>query len=94
MKLLMLIVDESRKEDLEVFLNRAGVVGYTEIPHAVGVGATGPRLGSRAFPRTSAVIFTVVEDGAAVGVVRELKAYCGECGEQLKAFVWPVEEAM
>ncbi len=31
MKLLMLIVDEARKEELEVFLNRAGVLGYTEI---------------------------------------------------------------
>ena len=67
MKLLMLIVDEEKKEELEVFLNRAGVLGYTEIPHAVGVGSTGPRLGSRAFPKTSAVIFTVIAGGGARG---------------------------
>ncbi len=91
MKLLMLIVDESRKEELEVFLNRAGVVGYTEIPHAVGVGTTGPRLGSRAFPKTSAVIFTVVEAAAVDTLVHDLKAHCEDCGEKLKAIVWGVE---
>ena len=67
MKLLMLIVDETRKEELEVFLNRAGVLGYTEIQHAVGFGSTGLRLGSRAFPKTSAVIFTVIAGGGARG---------------------------
>ncbi len=94
MKLLMLIVDEAKKDELEVFLNRAGVVGYTEIPHAVGVGTTGPRLGSRAFPRTSAVIFTVIEAAALEALVRDIKAYCRECGEKLKMIVWGVEEAV
>mgnify|MGYP003701350959 CR=1 FL=1 len=61
MKLLMFIVDEEKKEELEVLLNRAGVTGYTEMPHAVGTGRSGPRLGSRAFPKTSALIFTVLE---------------------------------
>ena len=91
MKLLMLIVDEARKEALEVFLNRAGVLGYTEIPHALGVGSTGPRLGSGAFPKTSAVIFTVVEATAVDALVRDLKAHCEDCGEKLKAVVWSVE---
>ncbi len=94
MKLLMLIVDEAKKEELEVFLNRAGVVGYTEIPHAVGVGTTGPRLGSRAFPRTSAVIFTVIKAEALDALVRDIKAFCRECGEKLKMIVWGVEEAV
>jgi hypothetical protein len=94
MKLLMLIVDEAKKEELEVFLNRAGVVGYTEIPHALGVGSTGPRLGSRAFPRTSAVIFTVIEAEALAGLVRDVKAYCRGCGEKLKMVVWGVEEVV
>ena len=92
MKLLMLIVDEAKKEELEVFLNRAGVVGYTEIPHAVGVGSTGPRLGSRAFPRTSAVIFTVIQAEALEALLRDIRGYCADCGEKLKMVVWGVEE--
>jgi hypothetical protein len=92
MKLLMLIVDEAKKEELEVFLNRAGVVGYTEISHAIGVGSTGPRLGSRAFPKTSAVIFTVIRSEALASLTRDIKSYCADCGEKLKMVVWGVEE--
>jgi len=60
MKMLMIVVDESKKEELEVFLNRSGVEGYTELTHAAGMGSSGPRLGSRSFPRTSAVVFTML----------------------------------
>jgi len=94
MKLLMLIVDEEKKEQLEVFLNSAGVVGYTELPQAIGVGTSGPRLGSRAFPRTSAVIFTVLSEEALQQIVAEIKRYCADCRERLKMFVWAAEEVM
>ncbi len=94
MKLLMLIVDEGKKEELEVLLNRAGVVGYTEISRAVGVGTSGPRLGSRAFPRTSAVIFTVLAADVLDRLVAEIRAFCSDCGERLKMIVWGVEEVM
>ncbi len=91
-KILMLVVEESRKEELEAFLDRAGVLGYTEIPHALGVGSTGPRLGSRAFPKTSAVIFTVLPAAALAPLVERVRAYCGECGERLKMLTWDAEE--
>lgn len=91
-KLLMLIVDESKKEDLQVLLSRLGVEGYTEIPGALGVGATGPRLGSRAFPRTSAILFTVVAADALQETVTAIREYCADCGERLKMIVWGVEE--
>lgn len=95
MKLLMLIVDESRKEELEVFLSHAeGVVGFTEIPNAIGVGTTGLRLGSRAFPSTSAVIFTVVTAESSDRLMAALREHCRECGEKLKMFSWQVEEVM
>ncbi|HUK12308.1 MAG TPA: hypothetical protein VLW17_03320 [Thermoanaerobaculaceae bacterium] len=91
-KLLMLVVDEARKEELEVLLDRAGALGYTEIPHALGVGLTGPRLGSRAFPKTSAVIFTVVPAELLDGLVAAIRSYCGECGERLKLLAWDASE--
>jgi hypothetical protein len=94
MKLLMLIVEEDKKEQLEVFLNRSGVVGYTEISRAVGVGSTGPRLGSRAFPKTSAIIFTVVDAEALEQLATDLKTYCAECSERMKMLVWGVEEVV
>lgn len=93
-KLLMLIIDEDKKEQLEVFLARSGVSGYTELPNALGVGTTGPRLGSGAYPKTSAVIFTVIEAGALERLVADLRAYCTECGERLRMLVWGVEEVV
>jgi len=91
-KVLLIVVEESRKEQLEVFLDRAGVLGYTEIPNALGMGTTGPRLGSRAFPKTSAVIFTVLPAEALDPLVAALRAYCGECGERLKMLAWDAQE--
>ncbi len=62
--MLMIVVDEAKKEELEVFLNHSGVEGYTELSHAAGMGSTGPRLGSRAFPKSSAVVFSMVRPEA------------------------------
>jgi hypothetical protein len=92
MKMLMLIVDDSRKEELEVLLDRSGVIGYTEVPRVIGRGKSGQRLGSRTFPHTSAVIFTMIEETALGQLAADIKAYCHECGESLKMIVWGVEE--
>lgn len=92
MKLLMIIVDESKKDELEVLLNRVGVVGYTEIPRVVGVGTTGPRLGSRAFPKTSAVIFTILDETTLEKLLEVVRQFCAECGEKLKLVSWDVNE--
>ena len=91
MKMLMIIVDESKKEELEVFLNHSGVEGYTELSHAAGVGSTGPRLGSRAFPKTSAVVFTVLDQAALDRLTQGIDDFCATCGEQLKMVSWDVE---
>jgi hypothetical protein len=92
MKMVLMVVDGARREELEVALEEAGVSGYTEIPHAAGLGTSGPRLGSRAFPRTSAVIFTFIPDQA-LGPLRErLRAFCAACGERLRLVAWDAEE--
>lgn len=92
MKFLMIIVDESKKEELEALLNHLGVEGFTEIPRVLGVGTTGPRLGSRAFPKTSALIFTVLGEATLEKLVANLREFCKECGEKLKLFAWEVQE--
>ena len=94
MRMLMIVVDDGKKEELEVLLRRSGVAGWTEIPGALGMGATGPRLGSAAFPKTSAVLFTIVGDERARALAAELKTYCAECGERLKIASWAVEELL
>jgi hypothetical protein len=91
MKMLMIIIDESKKEELEVFLNRSGVHGYTELSHAAGMGASGPRLGSRAFPKTSAVVFSVLDEPALERLAAGVDEFCSTCGEKLKMVVWDAE---
>jgi Nitrogen regulatory protein P-II len=94
MKLLMIIVEDSHKEEVEIFLQQAGVDGYTEIHDATGMGVTGPRLGSGAFPKTSALVFSVVEDGEVVRLKEALLGFCEACGERVKLLAWDVEEIL
>ena len=90
MKMVMVIVDESKKEELEVFLNHSGVQGYTEVSHAAGMGSTGPRLGSSAFPQTSAVVFSVLTEEALDKLEQGIDEFCATCGEQLRMVTWDV----
>ena len=92
MKMLMVIVDESKKEELEVVLAEAGVVGYTELSRASGLGESGLRLGSRAFPRTSAIVFTVLSAEAMAELRTRIREFCEDCGERLRMVAWDVEE--
>jgi hypothetical protein len=92
MKLLMIIIDSDYKEELEVLLNRHDVVGYTELPQVHGVGTTGVRKGSRAFPKTSSVIFTVMPAERIEPLTQDIKTYCDACTKRMKMIVWNVEQ--
>jgi len=91
MKMLMIIVDESKKEELEVFLNHSGVDGYTEVAHAAGMGTSGLRLGSSAFPKTSALIFTMLTAEALQKLQEGADQFCATCGEELRMVAWDAE---
>lgn len=91
MKMLMIVVDESKKEELEVFLNRSGVHGYTEVAHAAGMGTSGLRLGSSAFPKTSALVFTMLSEEAVEKLQDGVDQFCATCGEELRMFAWDVD---
>ena len=92
MKMVLMVVDDARRQELEVALEEAGVTGFTEIPHAAGLGTSGPRLGSRAFPRTSAVVFTFIPDEALEPLRHKLRDFCAACGERLRFVAWDAEE--
>lgn len=91
MKMLMIIVDESKKEELEVFLNRSGVEGYTEVSHAAGLGSSGLRLGSSAFPKTSAVVFSMLSETALADLLQGIDEFCATCGEELRMVAWEAD---
>lgn len=90
MEMLMMIVDSRVREELETFLTREGVHGYTEIPDAHGLGQSGPRMGSAAYPETSSVILTTVDSARLAQLTARLREYCGECHERIHLVHWPV----
>ncbi len=92
MKLLMIIVDTDCREEVEVLFQRNGVTGYSEIPNAHGVGASGVKMGSRAHPRTSSIFFTVVEVDQVEPLKKALCAYCDACDKNMRMIQWGVEE--
>ena len=92
MKLLMIIVESAYKEELEVLLNRNKVVGYTEIPQVHGFGKSGVKMGSRAFPKTSSLFFTVIPADQVQVLRDDIEAYCEACMQRMRMIVWGVEE--
>jgi len=94
MKLLMIIVESEYKETLEVLLNKHDILGYTEIPSVHGTGATGVRMGSRAFPKTSSILFTVVPEQVLDELMGNIKQYCEGCAQHMKMIVWGVEQML
>jgi hypothetical protein len=92
MKMLMIIIDSECREELEVLFKHHDVTGYTEIPNAHGLGETGIRMGSGAYPKTSSVFFTVVDPDKVAPLKEGLRAYCDACGHDMKMIQWGVEE--
>jgi uncharacterized protein YaaQ len=91
MQMLMIIVESTHKEKLEATLTEHHVLGYTEIPTVYGTGRTGMRLGSRAFPETSSIIFTVVEQDRVDELLAAIDRNCSDCRSAMRMIVWGVE---
>lgn len=92
--MLMIIVESTHRDQVESVLTARQVKGLTEIPTVYGMGSTGLRLGSRAFPESSSIIFTVVEDGTADALVRAIDAACADCRGAMRMIVWRVEQML
>jgi hypothetical protein len=90
MEMLMMIVDSSVREELEVFLTKEGVKGYSEIPEVHGLGKSGPRMGSAAYPGTSSMILAMIESQLIEKLTERLKEYCSQCHERIHLVHWPV----
>lgn len=91
LQMLMIIVEATHKEKLEAALSEKHVLGYTEIPTVYGAGSTGLRLGSRAFPESSSIIFTVVEKGKTDELLSAIDSSCADCRKAMRMIVWGVE---
>jgi len=98
MKLLMIILDQSVRDEVEAVLDRRGVRGYTEIPMALGEGLTGKKLSSRLHPGANTIVFTVIPAEQLAAVRSDLLAACSgnasdpDCPKPVHIIVLNVEE--
>jgi hypothetical protein len=91
-RMMLIVVDAASRAAVEVLLRKAGAHGYTELGPAIGWGETGPRLGSGAFPGTSAVLFTVLDPDAETQVRIALAGFEEGESRRVRAYSWTIEE--
>ena len=93
MKLLVIFCSGSRIDEVRRLVEAHGAHGFTEIPEALGAGATGRHMGTRAYPGTSTTILTAVEAGKADELVEALREWSKSCtaDEGIRVLVLPVE---
>ncbi len=91
MQMLMFVVESSHKDRIESALREHEVIGYTEVPTVYGIGRSGPRLGSGAFPETSSLILTVLEEEKVAGLLAAIEAECPDCRGKMRVVIWGVD---
>ena len=94
MKMVLMIVDAGQAKDVKQMLHSCDVPGYSEIPEVLGMGTTGHKLGSRAFPGSS-TLFMVALDEHCVEMLTEKLATLREekrSSDGLKAFSFDIQE--
>ncbi len=96
MTALLIFVDADRAGDVERLLEARGLPGYTEIPNVLGKGRTGRKLGTRAFPGSTTLYFTVATRADGEGLVRSLRELRDSRGpaEGLKVYAFNSEELL
>ena len=94
MKMVLMIVDAGQAEDVKDMLRSCDVPGYSEIPNVLGMGTTGQKLGSRAFPGSSTLFMVGLEQHCVDMLTEKLAALREENGssERLKAFSFDIQE--
>ena len=94
--LMVIFVDAAHTEDIERLLEECEVPGYSEIPTVLGKGATGRKLGTRAFPGSSSIYLAAVDDTCREPLVQRLENLREEHGEAegLKVFALNTEEVL
>jgi hypothetical protein len=91
--MLIVVYSGSTPHRIASLLDRHHAGGYTEFGNARGVGSTGRREGSRAWPGESTLFFSVVPEAQSAELVDTLRAETARlsAGERLHVAVLPTE---
>lgn len=91
--MLMLVYSGAHPRRISSVLDEQGAGGYTEFDGVHGVGTTGRREGSRAWPGESTLFVSVVPGDAVPPLTETLRGIAAELppGERLHVAVLPTE---
>lgn len=95
--MLMIVCAEERLEELIRLLDdHPEVTGFTELQGLQGSGSTGRHLGTRAFPGTVSLLFTVGSREAMEALASDLADLARRCrpGQGLRAFALAAEQVV
>ena len=93
MKMLMVVYTGANPQRVSSLLDRHHAGGYTEFRNGHGVGSTGRRDGSRAWPGESTLFVSIVPSPQSAELVESLRAETKAlpAGERLHVAVLPTE---
>ncbi|HEY5162369.1 MAG TPA: PG0541 family transporter-associated protein [Terriglobales bacterium] len=93
MKMLMVVYSGSRPQRITSLLDRHHAEGYTEFQNAHGVGSSGKREGSRAWPGESTLWVSIVSASRAAELIESLREESSRlpAGERVHVAMLPTE---
>ena len=93
MKMLMIVYSGSHPQRITSLLDQHHVEGYTEFTNTHGVGRSGKREGSRAWPGGSTLWVSIVPASCADQLVQSLRAESSRLavGERVHVATLPTE---
>lgn len=96
MKLMMILVPSECLQVVQDLIERHEIHAYSEIPNVLGAGRGGRKLGTRAFPGTSAMLLVITEKGGADALISAIKQFAKEtkCSSGIRAFAVPAEAVL
>jgi len=92
MKMLLVLADAARFDDVKEDLIELGAAGYSALPVIEGSGRTGLHAGDRVHPGGLVSVFAVAEDAAADRMFDEMVRRRDAADDRVtRLFVLPVE---
>jgi hypothetical protein len=96
MKMMMVLVPSECLQGVQDLIEQHDIHAYSEIPNVLGAGRGGRKLGTRAFPGTSAMLLVLTEPSGTKSLIEALKLFSQEqnCTSGIRVFAVPAESVL
>ncbi len=93
MKMILIMADEGRLDELRSDLRELDASGYSVLPMLEGSGATGVHAGDRVHPGSLVMVLVVAPEGSARTLFESLARRRERSGDKItRLFLMPVED--